>query len=306
MMNDTKWICGKTYISGRGEEFEVLEKQKREKRTYYLVRFLETNNYQYVYTSVLNSVSRLKDSSKPHVAGVGYAKGTKDNPFSPQEDANAYEVWSSMINRCYLSGSGVRSYRDVEVAKEWHDFMNFQKWFHNEVYSSDLVSSHSLALDKDLFGDGRRIYSAETCCFLPKSINSVLVNVDFDDFCKDTAKNVYHLDVLVSTHGEILSSKVRNRLRSLIDDYAIHYYKLVGFTLKKAFGDDFNKKADLSKVRVNGFLKYESRVYEFSNLKELKAFVETLETEEKAKQITQICKHNIVKLGGNKSMPSHI
>lgn len=304
-MNEGKWICGKTYVSGRGEEFEILGKHKRDKQTYYLVRFVETDNYQYVHTAVLNSASRLKDSSKPHVVGVGYAKGTKDKPFRPQDDARAYEIWCAMINRCYLGGVGARSYKDVEVAKEWHDFMNFLKWFETEVYSNTLVLSHSLALDKDLFGKGRRIYSADTCCFLPKPINSLLVNIDFNDFCRDAARNVYHLDMLVATHGEILSTKVRSHLRSLIDDYSIQYYKSVGFTLKRAFGDDFKNKVDLSRVRVGGFLKYDMQVYEFSNLKELKAFVETLETEETAKQITQICKHNIVRLGEGKQMPSH-
>lgn len=304
-MDESKWVCGRKYVSGRGEEFELLGIQKREKQTYYLVHFLETNNYQYIHTSVLNNASRIKDSSKPHVAGVGYATGTKDKPFSPQDYARAYEIWCAMINRCYLRGTGMRSYKDVEVANEWHDFANFLAWFKSEVYSNSLVSGHSLALDKDLFGNGKKIYSADTCCFLPKSINSLLVNIDFGDFHRDAARNVYHLDVLVAAHGEILSAKVRRRLRSLIDNYAVKYYEHVGFTLKKAFENEFKEKVDLSKVSIGGLLEYDKRVYKFTNLKELKAFVETLETEEGAAQITQICKQNIIRFGESKSMPSH-
>lgn len=304
-MGESKWVCGKRYVSGRGEEFELLEKRNRDKQTYYLVRFIETNNYQYVHTAVLNSASRMKDSSRPHVAGIGYATGTKDRPFSPKDDASAYEIWSAMINRCYLRGTGVKSYKDVEVVKEWHDFANFLTWFKSEVYSNSLVLGHSLALDKDLFGKGKRIYSAETCCFLPKSINSLLVNIDFGDLSRDVARNVYHLDISVLAHGEILSAKVRGHLRALIDDYAIRYYGLVGFTLEKVFKDDFKHKVDLSKVSINGILEYNERAYKFTNLKELKAFVETLETEEGAAKIAQICKHNIIRFGESKSMPSH-
>ena len=48
----------------------------------------------------------------------------------------------------------------------WRYFSNFKKWMETQVWKG-------LHLDKDLLGSGM-LYSPETCCFVPQSINNLL------------------------------------------------------------------------------------------------------------------------------------
>jgi hypothetical protein len=55
----------------------------------------------------------------------------------------------------------------VEVCKEWHNYQTFAEWYykyHIEGYR----------LDKDLKVMGTKVYSPETCTFIPVELNSFL------------------------------------------------------------------------------------------------------------------------------------
>lgn len=78
-----------------------------------------------------------------------------------------YKKWSLMLERCYK-----RDYGSF-VCTEWLLFSNFKKWcIEQEQEVGDITS---LQLDKDLLSiDKLRIYSPDTCCFLPRKVNSFL------------------------------------------------------------------------------------------------------------------------------------
>ena len=82
-----------------------------------------------------------------------------------------YETWANMIRRCYdeKMWNKIPTYRDCEVCKTWHRLSNFRK-FYEEHY----VEGYEL--DKDLLYKGNKIYSPNTCVFLPHEINSFLAN----------------------------------------------------------------------------------------------------------------------------------
>jgi hypothetical protein len=90
----------------------------------------------------------------------------------------AYRVWNSMLNRCYSKNQANRhpSYKDCIVAKEWHNFQNFAKW-HEENYNVETMQGR-WDLDKDIIIKGNKIYSSETCCFVPQEINKLFVKCD--------------------------------------------------------------------------------------------------------------------------------
>lgn len=75
-----------------------------------------------------------------------------------------------MIRRCYDSKSleYKTTYQDCEVCDEWLFFSNFKEWF-DENY----IEGYSL--DKDIRVHNNRIYSPETCCFVPKEINTIFI-----------------------------------------------------------------------------------------------------------------------------------
>ena len=82
----------------------------------------------------------------------------------------SYTVWRSMLKRCCDTNdiNNQRSYNDCTVCEEWLIYSNFEKWF-NDNY----IDGYSL--DKDLLKSGNRLYSPNTCCFLPIQINTLLI-----------------------------------------------------------------------------------------------------------------------------------
>lgn len=82
-----------------------------------------------------------------------------------------YRVWQSMLTRCYNAKSQNRSsgsvYIDCSVCDEWHLFSNFKSWMEQQDWEGK-------QLDKDLLKGDANLYSPETCCFIPRSINIFL------------------------------------------------------------------------------------------------------------------------------------
>lgn len=97
-----------------------------------------------------------------YVGNVVYDNG-KTHPF--------YSAWHSMIRRCYSEYHKKYgpTYKDCSVCEEWRYLSNFKKWF-DENY---IEGSH---LDKDILVQGNKVYSPDTCCFVPQYINSLLTD----------------------------------------------------------------------------------------------------------------------------------
>lgn len=88
----------------------------------------------------------------------------------------SYGAWRNIIYRCYNNNNlkARPTYKDVKVCDEWLYFSNFKKWF-DENYRFDLEEQGiKLELDKDLLSDNNKIYSPDTCIFLPSQINSFI------------------------------------------------------------------------------------------------------------------------------------
>lgn len=80
----------------------------------------------------------------------------------------SYRYWYNMLARCYNDKTKVNSPHcaGCSVCDSWMRYSNFLKWF-NEHY---VEGWH---LDKDILVKGNKVYSPETCCFVPQEINSL-------------------------------------------------------------------------------------------------------------------------------------
>ena len=87
----------------------------------------------------------------------------------------SYLRWRDMINRCYNDKFHERQpqYKDCEVCVEWHNYCNFKLWYERNYYQ---VGEEQMDLDKDILFKGNKIYSPETCCIVPHSINTLFLN----------------------------------------------------------------------------------------------------------------------------------
>ena len=101
--------------------------------------------------------------------GVGFIG---EGIYSPQDNAKkAYKVWFSMLTRCYSNKYQKQkpTYIGCSVCEEWHNFQNFAKWFYDNYVEG-------FQLDKDILKPNNKIYSKETCVFVPCEINSFVTN----------------------------------------------------------------------------------------------------------------------------------
>ena len=83
----------------------------------------------------------------------------------------SYSLWYSMISRCYSPKmhKHTETYIDCSVCEEWLYFSNFEKWYNGNY----IEGCH---LDKDIIIKGNKIYSPETCSFVPREINNLIEN----------------------------------------------------------------------------------------------------------------------------------
>lgn len=169
---------GQHFTNSKGEEYVVVKSMKLDNPrvtifSELLILFPETGNYETTYNTFIGT-DRCFDHSKPYLCNVGYYTGTKDNPVRLSNE-NDYLIWGNMIRRCYQKGQGFKSWKGASVCEEWFNYSSFRLWCENYRRISPKYSGISLALDKDLFSiKGVKLYSPETCCFLPSELNSAI------------------------------------------------------------------------------------------------------------------------------------
>lgn len=105
------------------------------------------------------------------VGCIGDGEYLSKNPDGTHTEA--YRKWHDMLMRCYREKSLQRNsiYRVVKVCDEWLNFQNFAKWYYeNKIYIDEEIN-----IDKDIINGEEKIYSPETCCVVPKTINSMFI-----------------------------------------------------------------------------------------------------------------------------------
>ncbi len=135
-----------------------------------IISYLNNKNVTVVFDNGYIVKSRLYDIKKGNIKnpfhittyGVGYIG------IGGKADSKSYDVWRRMIERCYSKNGRNPTYKDCIVCKEWHNYSFFNSWFkENNILG--------FQLDKDILIKGNKIYSPETCCFVPQEINKLFI-----------------------------------------------------------------------------------------------------------------------------------
>jgi hypothetical protein len=104
-----------------------------------------------------------------------YGVGINDSDYLTQETVDGkriicpfYQKWKGMLERCYsrayTNRTGSKAYKDSTVCEEWLVFSVFKTWMESQQWQG-------LDLDKDMMYPGNKLYSPETCAFIPRKIN---------------------------------------------------------------------------------------------------------------------------------------
>ena len=102
------------------------------------------------------------------VSGVEYVYDEDGNKTKRNFECPFYKIWSGVLTRLFKSLDVNRpTYEDVGISDEWKYFSNFKAWMEQQPWEG-------MHLDKDLLSGENKLYSPETCCFLPPTLNNLI------------------------------------------------------------------------------------------------------------------------------------
>ena len=116
-------------------------------------------------------VGKIKNLFFPSVYGVGYfGIGEFKSIDENGKQTKCYNTWKNIHERCYDPKYHEKepTYKNCKVCEEWNNYQIYAKW-HNENYYE--VGNERMELDKDILKKGNKVYSPNTCVFVPQSIN---------------------------------------------------------------------------------------------------------------------------------------
>ena len=136
-----------------------------------VIQFLKTGFETTVQLGHIRN-GNVKDPYLPSVCGVGILGAkypSKINGVLTKE----YDLWCSMLKRCYSDACKKKNptYIDCEVSDKFKDYEYFYEWCYKQVG----FGNEGWQLDKDLLIKGNKVYSENTCIFVPQDINSLLI-----------------------------------------------------------------------------------------------------------------------------------
>lgn len=116
----------------------------------------------------------VRNLMHPCTYGVGFHSIGK---YSQKSHPNIHDKWNKILCRGYSAKyhSKQPSYINCSVDKRWHNFQVFAEWYEMN-FNSEIMQKW--CLDKDILIKGNKIYSSETCCFVPHEINNLFVKKD--------------------------------------------------------------------------------------------------------------------------------
>ena len=163
-----KDCVGKVFKSSNSGDFKIV---KYNDTANVEIQFLNTG---YEMVARLNHIrsGEVKDPYSPSVCGVGIV-GTKYPSTISGRNTKEYDLWKSMLRRCYSDTHKKKrpTYEGCEVSDNFKSFEYFYEWCNKQIG----FGVSGFELDKDLLMKGNKVYSENTCVFIPQEINTVLI-----------------------------------------------------------------------------------------------------------------------------------
>ena len=172
-LNDVtiKGCVGKILKSKNFGEFKIL---KYNDSGNVEIQFLNTGFETVAQLGNIKS-GKVKDPYAPSVCGVGVL-GTKYPSRVNGVKTKEYDLWYSMLQRCYSDVYKKKrpTYEGCEVSDNFLHYEYFYEWCHEQIGFGNDGNGNPFQLDKDLLIKGNKVYSEDSCVFIPQGINKVL------------------------------------------------------------------------------------------------------------------------------------
>ena len=120
---------------------------------------------------------KIKCPYEKRYFGVGYIGEGKYKMSINSKHTDGYKIWYGMLRRCYDPKLQERepTYKGCEVEEYLLNFQHMGEWIENNYYE---VAGERMHLDKDILCKRNKIYSRDTCIFVPQRINLLFTKCD--------------------------------------------------------------------------------------------------------------------------------
>lgn len=138
------------------------------------IKFLNSGFIKYNTTWRHFNSGNIRDPYHPSIYDRGYI-GEGEYKAIKRNTNKCYIVWNGMLRRCHDKEYHKKepTYVGCAIYDEWLNFQNFAKWYDKNYYE---INNERMALDKDILIKGNKLYSPETCIFVPQRINSLFTS----------------------------------------------------------------------------------------------------------------------------------
>ena len=120
---------------------------------------------------------KIKCLYEPRYYGKGYLGEGKYKVKENGKHTDEFKIWHGMLQRCYDPKYQERepTYKGCQVEDYLLNFQHISKWINENYYE---IPGEKIYLDKDILHKGNKVYSRDTCIFVPQRINNLLIKRD--------------------------------------------------------------------------------------------------------------------------------
>lgn len=120
---------------------------------------------------------KIKSPYDKSVYGVGYIGEGKYKIRENGKNTRVYDTWHNMLRRCYDEKEHKKhpTYINCKASENFLNFQEFGEWDSENYYE---IEGEKMELDKDILVKHNKIYSPDTCIYVPHTINMLFVKRD--------------------------------------------------------------------------------------------------------------------------------
>ena len=139
----------------------------------------------------------IKCPYEPRLYGHGYLGEGKYTATENGKHTDELDIWHNMLMRCYdpKYQEKYSTYKGCKVEDYLLNFQHMGEWIENNYYE---IPGEVMCLDKDILCKGNKVYSRETCIFVPERINLLFTKNN-----KARGKNPIGVDQLPSGNYQV-------------------------------------------------------------------------------------------------------
>ena len=137
-------------------------------------------NWTFEHTQYWNFKNgTIKCPYEPRIYGVGYISEGKYKVSENGKITKEYDIYHDMLKRCYdpKYQEKYSTYKGCKVEEYLLNFQYMAEWIEENYYE---VPGEQMCLDKDILCKGNKVYSRETCIFVPQRINKLFIKRNND------------------------------------------------------------------------------------------------------------------------------